>query len=224
MKYYKGFPEELKIGAEGMTLRDVERNMLALYWDKALNDNDKNFLMRQYKEERMRHLDATFACSAEELQQLKKVEAAYLEAVQRMEATMKRLAEREIQKMKQGLLAANYVHLYLEIGNLEDTESVYYSDEELDLWGVLCGEDRRHEWFWGVDRCSANIKNYEEVEARRPEFLEQRVRYKKDTGKGSQNEQEDFDKAFLLMKEKYYLAWADMMRISRFDLTVKLCY
>ena len=47
MKFYKGFPEELKIGAEGMTLRDVERNMLALYWDKALNDNDKNFLMRQ---------------------------------------------------------------------------------------------------------------------------------------------------------------------------------
>ena len=224
MKYYKGFPEELKIGAEGVTLHDVERNMLVLYWDKALNDSDKDFLMRQYKEERMRHLDEIFTFAAEESQKLKEVEAVYLEAVQRMEATKTRLAERELQKMKQGLLAANYVHLYLEIGNLEDTENVHYSDEEQDLWGILCGEDRRHEWFWGVDRCSANIKDYEEVEARRQKLWEQSAKRRKDADNTSQSGQESFDKDFLRMKEKYYLAWADMMRISRFDLTVKLCY
>lgn len=101
---------------------------------------------------------------------------------------------------------------------------MYYSDEEQDLWGILCGEDRRHEWFWGVDRCSVNIKNYEEVEARRQKLLEQSTKQRKDADKVPQNGPESFDKDFLQMKGKYYLAWADMTRISRFDLTVKLCY
>lgn len=224
MKYYKGFPEEIKIGEGGMTLHDVERLMLSLYWDEKLNDRDKNFLMDLYKEERMHHLDEAFACTADELRKLKDVESIYLEAVQRMEATKARMAERELQKMKQGLLAASNIYLYLEIGELEETGGQCYSDEELDLWSVLCGEDRRHNWFWGVNRCSANIKNYEEAEARRQKLLEQSASQKKVADKVPQSGTESLDKDFLHMKKKYCLAWTDMMRITRFDLTVKLSY
>ena len=87
MKYYRGFPEGVKIGEEGMTLHDVERIMLSLYWDEKLNDGDKDFLMDLYKEERMRYLDEVFPDTVAELQRLKEVEAIYLEAVQRMETT-----------------------------------------------------------------------------------------------------------------------------------------
>ena len=224
MKYYRGFPEGVKIGEEGMTLHDVERIMLSLYWDEKLNDGDKDFLMDLYKEERMRYLDEVFPDTVAELQRLKEVEAIYLEAVQCMETTKTCMAERELQKMKQGLPAADSIHLYLEIGNLEETEERCYSDEEQDLWGILCGEDRRHNWFWGVDRCSANIKNYEEVEARRQMLLEQNAPRKKEGDKVPLSGKQSLDKYFLQMKEKYYLAWTDLMRITRFDLTVKLCY
>ena len=220
MKYYKGFPEEVKIGEGEMTLHDVERNMLSLYWDEKLNGMDKDFLMRQYKRERMRYLDETFQLTEEKTQALKGVETLWQEARMRMETTKKRLAEREVEKMKQGKLAARCVRLFLEIGNLEDTEEVSYSDEENDLWGILCGEDRRHDLFWGIDWTSEDIAAY----GQREEW-ENNCRLKSSPKEQTEDgASETFDRDFLGMKEKYLLAWTDILRIIRFDLTVKLCY
>lgn len=219
MKYYKGFPEEVKIGEGEMTLHDVERNMLSLYWDEKLNGMDKDFLMRRYKRERMRYLDEAFQLTEEKTQALKGVETLWQEARMRMESTKKRLAEREVEKMKQGRLAARYVRLFLEIGNLEDTEEVSYSDEENDLWGILCGEDRRHDLFWGIDWTSEDITAYEQ----REEWNNCRLKSSpKEQTEGRTSE--NFDRDFLGMKERYLLAWTDILRITRFDLTVKMCY
>lgn len=220
MKYYKGFPEEVKIEEGGITLHDVERNMLSLYWDEKLNEMDKDFLMREYKRERMRYLDETFQLTAEKMQVLKGVETLWQEAQKRMETTKKRLVEREVEKMKQGRPAAHYVRLFLEIGNLEDTEEVSYSDEENDLWGILCGEDRRHDLFWGVVWTSEDITTYEQQKE-----WENTYRLKRSPKHQTEDKTpETFDQDILRMKEKYLLAWTDILRITRFDLTVKLCY
>lgn len=220
MKYCKGFPEEVKIEEGNMTLHDVERTMLSLYWDERLNERDKDFLMRQYKSERMRYLDETIQLTADKMQVLKGVETLWQEAQKRMETTKKRLAEREVEKMKQGKPAARYVRLFLEIGNLEDTAEVSYLDEESDLWGVLCGEDRRHDLFWGVVWTSENITVYEQQEE-----WKNNCRIKSSSKEQTEDRtSETFDRDFLQMKEKYLLAWTDIQRITRFDLTVKLCY
>lgn len=220
MKYYNGFPEEVKIGEGEMSLHDVERNMLSLYWDEKLNESDKDFLMRQYKRERMRYLDETFQLTADKTQVLKGVETLWQEAQKRMESTKQRLVEREVEKMKQGRLAARHVRLFLEIGNLEDTEEVNYSDEENDLWGILCGEDRRHDLFWGITWTSEDIATYEQRKDWENSHKPQHVK-KEQTANRSL---ETFDKDFLKMKERYLLAWSDISRITRFDLTIKMCY
>ena len=203
-----------------MTLHDVERNMLSLYWDEKLNESDKDFLMRQYKRERMRYLDETFQLTADKTQALKGVETLWQEAQKRMGTTKKRLVEREVEKMKQGRLAARYIRLFLEIGNLEDTEKVSYSDEENDLWGILCGEDRRHDLFWGIDWTSEDIATYEQRKDWENSHKPQHAR-KEQTANSTL---ETFDKNFLRMKERYLLAWSDITRITRFDLTVHMCY
>lgn len=220
MRYYKGFPEEVKIGDGKMTLHDVERNMLSLYWDEKLNESDKDFLMRQYKRERMRYLDETFQLTADKTQILKGVETLWQEAQKRMETTKKRLVEREVEKMKQGKLAARCVRLFLEIGNLEDAEEVNYSDEENDLWGILCGEDRRHDLFWGITWTSEDIATYEQRKDWENSHKPQHVK-KEQTANSTP---ETFGKDFLGIKERYLLAWSDISRITRFDLTVHMCY
>ncbi len=220
MRYYKGFPEEVKIGDGKMTLHGVERNMLSLYWDEKLNESDKDFLMRQYKRERMRYLDETFQLTADKTQILKGVETLWQEAQKRMETTKKRLVEREVEKMKQGKLAARCVRLFLEIGNLEDAEEVNYSDEENDLWGILCGEDRRHDLFWGIDWTSEDIATYGQRKDWENSHKPQHAR-KEQTANSTP---ETFDKDFLGIKERYLLAWSDILRITRFDLTVHMCY
>lgn len=220
MRYYKGFPEEVKIGDGKMTLHGVERNMLSLYWDEKLNEGDKDFLMRQYKRERMRYLDETFQLTADKTQALKRVETLWQEAQKRMETTKKRLVEREVEKMKQGRLAARHVRLFLEIGNLEDTKEVNYSDEENDLWGILCGEDRRHDLFWGITWTAEDIATYEQRKDWENSHKPQHVKKEQAANRSL----ETFDKDFLKMKERYLLAWSDISRITRFDLTVHMCY
>ena len=48
MRYYKGFPEEVKIGERAMTLHDVVRYMLSLYCVVYLYELDYDFMMLMY--------------------------------------------------------------------------------------------------------------------------------------------------------------------------------
>ena len=116
MKYCNGFPQTMAVGENGVTLHDLERTMLSLDWDKNLNDGDREFLMKGYKEERMRYMDSLFAFTEEHRRRLEEVEKLYLEAVRRMEAVVDRMTRREVQKRKQGAVSAKMVRANLEIG------------------------------------------------------------------------------------------------------------
>lgn len=60
----------MAVGENGVTLHDLERTMLSLDRDKNLNDGDREFLMKGYKEERMRYMDSLFAFTEEHRRRL----------------------------------------------------------------------------------------------------------------------------------------------------------
>ena len=53
MKYCKAYPIDIRITKEGVTLNDLEHTMLSLFWEKDLNEIDKDYLLDCYKTERM---------------------------------------------------------------------------------------------------------------------------------------------------------------------------
>ena len=223
MKYYKGYPDEMKVDGLNVTLHDLERTMLSLYWDETLSESDKDYLMDKYKEERMRYLDGEFLFDEENSGRLKEVERLLENAVQRMGNVCKHLAEREVLKCEQGLRVAVGLRSHLEIGNLDDTEDVCYSDEERDLWGLLCREEQEFDFYWGVVYGSIPLEQYEQNVS-----MEQCVCHKTACGIGSymkaDKEENGFSRDFCEMKEVYCLSWKDMMKISRFSLTIELVY
>lgn len=213
MKYYNGYPEEMKVDGQNVTLHDIERTMLSLYWDKMLSEQYKDYLMDKYKEERMHYMDSIFRLTEDNRKRLEEVKRLFANARQRMDDTRKRWVETEQEKRKQGLAAAGVLVLHLEIWNLEDTEEVCYSDEENDLWEVLCGEDRDHAPYWGIMAETVHITDGEQKVYRHQ---------KPGVPKETDENETGFDKDFCRMKEAYRLSWQDMMKISRFRLTVNM--
>ena len=210
----------MAVGENGVTLHDLERTMLSLYWDKNLNDGDREFLMKGYKEERMRYMDSLFAFTEEHRRRLEEVEKLYLETVRRMEAVVDRMTRREVQKRKQGAVSAKMVRANLEIGNLEDTEEHCYSDEEMDMWGILCGEDREHLLFWGIQYRTESVDSYEEEKERWSMPARLRIADEETCPDAGTR----FTSEFRTLKDSRKLAWEDLIRITRFDLTVRLHY
>ena len=222
MKYYKGFPDGMKVDGRNVTLHDLERTMLSLYWDKTLSESDKEYLMDKYKEERMRYLDGVFRFNEENRRRLEEVEQLLENAVRRMDGVCAQVKERELEKHRQGDLAAKEISVHLEIWNLEDTEEVCYSDEDHDFWDVLCGEDRDFERYWGVCYRSMSLILWEE-EGVGKDY----VAYESIGGKMCERKidgEHGFGEDFCTMKKNYRLAWEDVMKISRFYLTVKMVY
>lgn len=209
MKYYKGYPEEMKVDGQEATLHDIERAMLSLYWDKTLCDGDKNHLMDQYKEERMRYLDSIFQPTGTDRLRLKEVERMFADAQQRMSDVCQRLIKTELQKKEQRQKAANELSLHLEVWNLEDTESLSYSDEENDLWNILFGEERNYYPYWGLMTNHVYINESELKEYRRPAIHD------------ATDKEEN---PLILLKETYKPGWQDILKITRFYLTVDLYY
>ena len=216
MKYFKGYPEEMKVDGHEITLHDLERTMLSLYWDKTLCDTDKDYLMDSYKEERMRYMDNEFQPTEANRLRLKEVEQLFIDGKQRMEHTHQRIAERELQKSKQGQSAAREVISHLEVWNLENTESVSYTDEECDFWDILFGEERTYWSQWGLMTIHSYISEDELKES-----------YTRKTPKRNYipKEKEDENSNLLQqMKEAYKLAWQDILTIAQFYLTTELSY
>ena len=210
MKYYKGYPEEMKVDGQAVTLHDIERTMLSLYWDKTLCEGDKSHLMDQYKEERMRYLDNIYQPTETDQLRLKEVEHLFANAKERMENVCQRIIKTELQKRKQGEKAANKLSLHLEVWNLEDTEDICYSDEESDLWDVLFGEEREYFPYWGLMSNHVYISEGELKEYRHPK------RYDTTT--------DEEEEPLSQLKKAYKLGWQDILKITRFYLTVNLEY
>lgn len=210
MKYYKGYPEEMKVDGQAVTLHDIERTMLSLYWDKTLCEGDKSHLMDQYKEERMRYLDNIYQPTETDQLRLKEVEHLFANAKERMENVCQRIIKTELQKREQGEKAANKLSLHLEVWNLEDTEDICYSDEESDLWDVLFGEEREYFPYWGLMSNHVYISEGELKEYRHPK------RYDTTT--------DEEEEPLSQLKKAYKLGWQDILKITRFYLTVNLEY
>lgn len=210
MKYYKGYPKEMKVDGQAVTLHDIERTMLSLYWDKTLCEGDKNHLMDCYKEERMRYLDSIYQPTEIDRLQLKEVERLFTNAKERMENVCQRLIKTELQKREKGQKAASELSLHLEVWNLEDTEDICYSDEESDLWDVLLGEEREYFPYWGLMSNHVYISEGELKEYRHPK------RYDTTT--------DEEEEPLSQLKKAYKLGWQDILKITRFYLTVNLEY
>lgn len=209
MKYYKGYSEEMKVDGQAVTLHDIERTMLSLYWDKTLCEGDKSHLMDQYKEERMRYLDNIYQPTETDQLRLKEVEHLFANAKERMENVCQRIIKTELQKREQGEKAANKLSLHLEVWNLEDTETLSYSDEENDFWNILFEEERDYYPYWGLMSSHVYISESELKEYHCPKFYASR---------------DEEDKPIDQLKKAYKLGWQDIMKITRFNLTVNLEY
>lgn len=210
MKYYKGYPEEMKVDGQAVTLHDIERTMLSLCWDKTLCEGDKDHLMDQYKEERMRYLDSIYQPTEAGRLRLKEVERLFTNAKERMENVCQRIIKTELQKREQGEKAAHELSLHLEVWNLEETEDICYSDEESDLWDVLFGEEREYFPYWGLMSNHVYISEGELKEYRHPK------RYDTTT--------DEEEEPLSQLKKAYKLGWQDILKITRFYLTVNLEY
>ena len=60
----------MEVDGWNVTLHDLEHTMLSLYWDFTLSKQDKQDLMDEYKEERMRYLDSRFQFTDENRRRL----------------------------------------------------------------------------------------------------------------------------------------------------------
>lgn len=216
MKYYKGYPEEMKIDGQAVTLHDAERTMLSLYWDKFVCESDKTWLMDKYKEERMNYLDANFSFIDGNRRRLKKVEQLWINARQRMENLSQRMGEREQEKFRRGERSADQLRVHIEVWNLEDTEEVSYGDYERDLWDICFGEDRNYHSYWGFLCESIGIHEKENTTYVRPHVSPLSADCK--------DWPASLDCDFLRLKAHYQVSWQDMLKISRFYVTVDMHY
>ena len=216
MKYYKGYPEEMKIDGRTVTLYDVERTMLSLYWDKFVCESDKTWLMDKYKEERMNYLDANFSFIDGNRRRLKKVEQLWINARQRMEALCQRMAQREQEKRRRGEKSADRLQVHIEVWNLEDTEETSYGNDECELWDICFGEDRNYYNFWGFLCESIGIHEKENTTYVRPHVSPLSADCK--------DWPASLDCDFLRLKAHYQVSWQDMLKISRFYVTVDMHY
>lgn len=216
MRYYKGYPEEMKIDGRTVTLHDVERTMLSLYWDKFVCESDKTWLMDKYKEERMNYLDANFSFIDGNRRRLKKVEQLWINARQRMENLSQRMGERKQEKFRRGERSADQLRVHIEVWNLEDTEEVSYGDDERDLWNICFGEDRNYHSYWGFLCESIGIHEKENTTYVRPHVSPLSADCK--------DWPASLDCDFLRLKAHYQVSWQDMLKISRFYVTVDMHY
>ena len=126
-----------------------------------------------------------------------------------MENVCQRIIKTELQKREQGEKAANKLSLHLEVWNLEDTETLSYSDEENDFWNILFEEERDYYPYWGLMSSHVYISESELKEYHCPKFYASR---------------DEEDKPIDQLKKAYKLGWQDIMKITRFNLTVNLEY
>ncbi len=210
----------MAVGENGVTLHDLERTMLSLDRDKNLNDGDREFLMKGYKEERMRYMDSLFAFTEEHRQRLEEVEKLYLEAVRRLEAVVDRMTRREVQKRKQGVVSAKWSGRIWKSATWRIPKSTAIP---MRRWtcGVSCVAKTGSACCSRVFNTGRSLLTATKKKRkggvcrpacaspmRRPALMLGRV----------------FTPEFRTLKDSRKLAWEDLMRITRFDLTVRLRY
>jgi len=87
MKTYRGYPAEVHIDGKEMAVHDVERLILALYWDKEIPEGDNDWLTSCYKRERQRWLDTEFIRNEENTKRIEQVAQMLTDAHNRLKET-----------------------------------------------------------------------------------------------------------------------------------------
>lgn len=218
MKYYKGYPEVMGIDGCTVTLHDIERTMLSLYWDNFVCEPDKTWLLDKYKEERMDYLDGIFCFDDAIRSRLEEVERLWMNARQCMAGRIRRMAASEQEKARRSEKHASLLRAHIEVGNLEDTDGVGYCDDERDLWDILFGEDRYCRAHWGF-LCESIYIDEKENTSRVLPCISPMF-----GGEGGMGGPDGMDADFFRLKSHYRVAWQDMLKISRFYVTVDMHY
>lgn len=222
MKMYNGYPEEVKIDDKDTTLHDVERLLLSLMWDDRLPENDKNHLSAIYRKERQRYLDGRYILTDEKYKVLQDLEQKISDEASKCRERMKRLKQKELDKERDGLLPASGIDCHLEVDNIDLGDS--YSDEAVDLWDCLFGEDDRYP-MWGFHYME--IGTHVDLGMGRPIEFDNDYKYQ---GHRSDNEEETVDNKLEAFEElnrlraTYLVAWQDIERIQNLALTINLWY
>lgn len=202
MKTYKGYPAEVHIDGETMTVNDVERLILSLYWDKEISKRDNERLSEDYKRERQRWLDSQFTKDEESAKRLNEVAAMFTAAEKRMENTAKSMAAEVRERCDSG---AKRIVLHVEIGDLLGGPSAGITDEDAELWDALCGEECNYYPYWGVSCLYVDLTHDK----------------KWNTGRQEDKARYTPEQQLSVLRDAYLLAWQDIIRIPRFVMTVE---
>lgn len=212
MKTYRGYPAEIHIDGKETTVHDVERLILSLYWDKEIPENDNDRLSTDYKRERQQWLDSQFVWSEENKQRLQEVAKMYEMAFKRLQTVAETIAK---EQLSHGDEAAKSIVLHTEIDDQLGGQSDGITDEDAELWDALCNEDRDRDPYWGIYCFKIDLTD-------RKASFEDRIWWRKTPKDDKQLE--PMEKRFSNLRERYFLAWQDIMRIPRFIMTVDVEY
>ena len=151
------------------------------------------------------------------------MEQLYLDALRRLENVCRRLTDGELAKSRRGEKTAARLLLHLEVWNLEDTPNLSYTDEDCDLWDVFFGEERNFDPYWGIVCESVYIDEERQTSSHYSRFLGSYAPSLEN--QASQETQPGaFSADFLHLKKHYKVSWQDLLKISRFNLTVDVSY
>lgn len=202
----------MHIDGKETTVLDVERLILSLYWDKNISERDNDRLSGDYKRERQRWLDSQFLRDEENTKRLEEVANMLAAADKRLRDTAETFATEQLAQGEQG---AKSMTLHLEIDDQLGGPSEGITDEDAELWDALCNEDRCHDRYWGF-RCF--VVDLTDKRAKPKDMLWWKL------GRLTDDANETMEQRFATLRERYFLAWQDIIKIPRFVMTVDVEY
>jgi len=209
-KTYRGYPAEVHIDGKDMTVHDVERLILSLYWDKEIPEDDNDRLMTDYKQERQRWLDGLFVRDEENTSRIEEVARMLTAAYDRLKETAETFVT---EQLAHGDESAKRIVIHIEVDDQLGGQSEGITDEDAELWDALCNEDRHHYDYWGVYCFSVDLND------KRMKMRD--LLWWKDERMGKEPN-ETAEQQLSTLRERYYLAWQDIIKIPRFIMTVEI--
>ncbi len=205
MRTIKGYPKEIEIGKDGVTLHDANRLLLALMCDHELADQDKHRLETSYRQERQRYLDGLYEMTDERKAALLRLERRMAAEIRNCDQRLERMMVSEKEKRDKGMLFARNIRYHLEIENFSHED--FGSTEELDLMDLLYSEDRLNT-YWGI---TEGVTIYDKDE----EDSWQHYR---------QDKPEEGLPTLNMLRNIYTVAWQDIEKIKKLRLTIVMDY
>lgn len=211
MKYYNGYPEEVEISYNGMSIDDVEHLILSLNGEDNIHPVIKISIRENYTRTRANYWDALFKMSEKEKRRMNELGERIIAQIEEMYALRDRLLAQELEKKKNGKRAAQSIEVETAI---QDWHSEDATDEELDFYSGLFDFRPSMLRFDLLCKCYACIEE-EGTWRAKPDRLEEKYTLPAEDG---------ILQIVHEMKEDLNLAWKDMEKILGFEMRVKYGY